>query len=90
MSDLLVGFQSEAKTFGHTLGRVQKGGFRGHAVEGVIDFDGRELLGIEGEHFAVGKFVGIEVSLPLLVGVSGSADAKLTRARNGRPPWSVN
>lgn len=90
VSDFLVGLQGEAKAFRDALGEVQKRAFGGHAVEGVIDFDGRELLGIEAEHFTVGKFFGIEISFPLLVGVSGSADAKLARARNGRPPRSVN
>src|SRR6266404_9565483 len=86
VGDLLVGLQREAKAFRYALGPVQKRGLGGHAIETVIDFDRRELLRVEGEHFAVRKFVGIEVSLPLLVGVSGSADAKLTRARNGRSP----
>src|SRR6267142_6244980 len=85
--DLLVGLQGEAKAFRYALGPVQERALGGHAIEAVIDFDRRELLGVEVEHLAVGKFVGIEISLPLLVGVSGSADAKLTRARNRRPPW---
>src|SRR5882672_5362816 len=90
VGDLLVDLQGEAKAFRYALGPVQERALGGHAIEAVIDFDRRELLGVEVEHLAVGKFVGIEISLPLLVGVAGSADAKLTRARNRRPPWSVN
>jgi hypothetical protein len=43
----------------------------------VIDFDGRELLGVKAEHFAVGKLLRIEVALPLFVGISRSAYVKL-------------
>ena len=87
MGDLLVGLQSEAKAFRHALGPIQKGVLGGHAIETVIDFDRRELLGIEAEHFAVGKLPWIEAALPLLIGVSGSAHAKLSWVRDRRPPW---
>src|SRR6266850_5315635 len=77
VGDLLIGLQGKAKAFRYALGPVQESALGGHAIETVIDFDCRELFRVEGEHFAVGKFVGIEISLPLLVGVSGSADTKL-------------
>jgi hypothetical protein len=38
----------------------------------VIDFDRGELLGVEGEHFAIRKLLGVKVPLPLLVGVPRS------------------
>jgi hypothetical protein len=72
--DLLVGLQSEAKTLGDALGPVQKRGLGGHAIEAVIDFDRGELLGVESEHFAIRKLLGVKVSLPLLIGVSRSPD----------------
>ena len=87
MGDLLVGLQSEAKAFRHALGPIQKGVLGGRAIETEIDFDRRELLGIEAEHLAVGKLPWIEAALPLLIGVSGSAHAKLSRVRDRRPPW---
>jgi hypothetical protein len=90
VGDLLVDLQGEAKAFRYALGPVQERILGGHAIEAVIDFDRRELLRVKGEHFTVGKFVGIKISLPLLVGVSGSADTKLTRPRNRIPPWSTN
>lgn len=88
MRDLLVGFEGETKTFRDALCPTEKHGFRGHAIEAVIDFDGRELFGVEREHLLVRKFFRIEVSLPLFVGVAGSADAELAGAWNGRPPRS--
>jgi hypothetical protein len=75
--DFLVGLQCEAKAFRNAFCEVQKRVFRGHAVEGVIDFDGGKVLRVEAEHFAVGELLGIEIALPLFIGVSGSADAKL-------------
>ena len=86
VSDLLVGLQGEAKAFGDAFRPLQKHVFRGHAIETVIDLDRRELLGVEGEHFAVRKLLGIKTAFPLFIGVSGSPDSKLARARNGRPP----
>jgi hypothetical protein len=53
-------------------------------IEAVIDLNGAKLLGVEAKHLLVGKFFGIEGSLPLFVGVARRADAKLTLARNGR------
>jgi hypothetical protein len=72
--DLLVGLQSETKSFGDALGPIQKRGLSGHAIEAVIDFDRGELLGVEGEHFAIRKLLGVKVPLPLLIGVSRSPD----------------
>jgi hypothetical protein len=72
--DLLVGLQSETKSFGDALGPVQKRGLSGHAIEAVIDFDRGELRGVEGEHFAIRKLLGVKVPLPLLIGVSRSPD----------------
>src|SRR5467141_885298 len=89
VGDLLVDLQGEAKTFWYALGPVQQRALGGHAIETVIDFDCRELLGVEGEHFAVRKLLGVEATLPLFVRVSGSAYAKLAWARNRIPPWSA-
>src|SRR5216684_1234061 len=86
VGDLLVDLQGEAKAFRYALGPVQERALGGHAIETVIDFDCRELLRVEGEHFAVRKLLWVEAALPLLIGVSGSADTKLARARNGRSP----
>ena len=83
MSDLLIGFQGEAKTFGDTLGPAEEDGFRRHAIETVIDFDGGKLLSVEGEHVLVRKFFWIEAAFPLFVGITGSTDAELASARNG-------
>src|SRR5208282_2293637 len=44
------------------------------------------MFGVEGKHLAVGQFFRIEAALPLLVGVAGSADTKLTWSGNGEPP----
>jgi hypothetical protein len=74
VSDLLVGLQSETKTFGDALGPVQKRGLGGHAIETVIDFDRGELRAVEGEHFAIRKLFRVKVPLPLLIGVSRSPD----------------
>jgi len=52
----------------------------------VIDFDRRELLGVETEHFAVWKFLGVKAPLPLFIGVSRSPNTKLARDRNSAPP----
>jgi hypothetical protein len=52
----------------------------------VIDFNRRELLGVETEHLLVRKLLGIEVALPLFIGVSRSSNTKLARARNDAPP----
>src|SRR6267378_3618557 len=86
--DFLVDLQGKAKALRYALGPVQKRALGGHAIETVIDLDCRELLGVEGEHFAVRKLLGVEATLPLFVGVSGSAYAKLAWARNRMPPWS--
>jgi hypothetical protein len=75
--DFLVGLQGEAEPFGYALRHVQERALAGHAIEAIVDFNRRELLRVEAEHFAVGELLGIEVALPLLVGVSRSADAKL-------------
>jgi hypothetical protein len=72
VSDLLVGLQSETKTFGDTLGPVQKRGLGGHAIEAVIDFDRGELLGVEAEHLLVRQLFRVEAALPLFIGVSRS------------------
>src|SRR6266567_3357801 len=52
----------------------------------VSDFNCRELLGVEAEHFAIGKFLGIKTPLPLFIGVSRSPNKKTARARNNAPP----
>jgi hypothetical protein len=52
----------------------------------VIDFDCRELLGVEGEHFAIRKLLWIEAAFPLLIGISRSPNPQLALARNGTPP----
>ncbi len=86
MSDLLVGFQGEAKALWNSFRPLQEHVLRGHAIETVIDFDRRELLSVETEHFAVRKLLGIEVALPLFVRVPRSPNPKLARARNDAPP----
>ena len=82
VSDLLVGLQGEAKPFRDALRPVQKGSLSGHSIETVIDFDGREMLGVEAEHFAIWKLLGIKTPFPLFVGVSGSPNEKPARAKN--------
>jgi hypothetical protein len=52
----------------------------------VIDFDRRELFGVERKHFAVRKLLRIEVALPLFVGITGCANEELAGTRNGAPP----
>ena len=84
--DLLVGLQGEAEALGDALCPVQERRLGRHTIETMIDFDGGELLGVEAEHFAVRKLLRIEIALPLLIGVSRSADVKLACVRNGVPP----
>lgn len=88
VGDLLIGFQREAESWRDGFRPIEQQLFGGHAIEAVIDFDGGEPLAIEIEHFAIGKFFGIEVALPLFVRVAGSADAKLAGLGNERPPCS--
>ena len=73
VSDLLVGLQSETKTFRHALGPIQKRGLGGHAIETMIDFDGGELLGIEAKHLLVRQLFRVKIALPLLIGISRSS-----------------
>ena len=80
---MLIGFESEAKTLGDAFGPTEKDGFGRHAIEAVIDFDGGELFAVKREHFFVGKSFRIEGALPLLVRVTGSADAECSGAGNG-------
>src|SRR5437016_6283914 len=91
MGDLLVGLQSEAKAFGNSFRPLQEQVLCGHAIETVIDFDRRELLGVEGKHFAVRKFLGVKTPLPLFIRVSRSPNKKPTCARNGctSVPWHL-
>src|SRR5207237_1243398 len=42
----------------------------GHAVEGVVDLDGGEARGVEGEHLRLLHLLGIEAPLPFLVAVA--------------------
>jgi len=77
VGDLLIGFESEAETFGDTFGPAEEDRFGRHAVETVIDFDGGKLFAVEREHVFVRKFFRIEGALPLFVGVAGSADVEL-------------
>ncbi len=86
MSDLLVGLHGEAKAFGNSFRPLQEHVLRRHAIKTVIDFDRRELLSVETEHFAIRKLLGIKIPLPLFIGVSRSPDTKLARARNVAPP----
>lgn len=86
--DLLIGFERKTKTRGDLIGPANEDGFARHAVETVIDFDGGELLAVEGEHLLVRKFFRVEGALPLFVGVTGSADAECGGARNGGLPES--
>ena len=91
VSDLLVGLQGEAKAFGNSFRPLQEQILCRHAIETVIDFDRRELLGVEGEHFTVWKFLGVKTSLPLFIRVSRSPNKKPTCARNGctSVPWHL-
>src|SRR5260370_18860445 len=91
VSDLLVDLQGEAKAFGNALRPVQKRRLRGHVIEGVIDFNGRELLGVEAEQLAIRKLLGIKTAFPLFIGVSRSPDTKPARGRNGgtSKPWHL-
>ena len=86
VSDLLVGLQGEAKAFRNAFRPLLEQVFCGHAIETVIDFNCRELLGVEAEHVAIRKLLGVKTALPLFVGVSGSPNKKPARARNGTPP----
>src|SRR5713226_5479066 len=86
MRDFLVGLQGEAEPFGYALRHVQERALGWHAIEGVVDFNSRELLGVETEHFAVGELLGIEVAFPLFIGVSRSPNTKLAHPRNSAPP----
>src|SRR5262249_43551073 len=45
-----------------------------HPVEGVVDLDRGEALGIVGEHLARGELLGIERAAPFGVVVAGGAD----------------
>src|SRR5260370_16094990 len=65
VSDLLVDLQGEAKAFGNALRPVKEHVLGRHAIETVIDFDRRELLGVEGKHFAVRKFLRVKTPFPL-------------------------
>lgn len=87
--DLLVGFQREPEPFGNALRPLLEQVFRRHAIKAVIDFDGLELPRIVGEHLAVGKVLRVKAPLPRLVGVAGSAHAKLPGLRNRTPPRIV-
>ena len=84
--DLLIGFQSETKSFRNTLDPIQKSCLGGHPIKTVVDFNRRKLFGVKVEHFALWKLLRIEAPLPLLVGVSRSADAKLAQVRDDAPP----
>src|SRR5881296_3697239 len=86
VSDLLVGLQGEAKALRNAFRPLQEQVFCGHTIETVIDFNRRELLGVEAEHVAIWKLLGVKTALPLFVGVSGSPNKKPARARNGAPP----
>src|SRR3989442_4679474 len=77
--DLLIGLQGEAKAFWNDLRPLQEQVLCRHAVERAIDFDGGELLGVEVEHFTLGQLLGIKIPLPLLIGVSRSANKKPAR-----------
>src|SRR6266566_1382325 len=86
VSDLLVGLQGEAKTFRNAFRPLLEQVFCGHAIETVIDFNCRELLGVEAEHVAIRKLLGVKTPLPLFIGVSRSPNKKTARARNNAPP----
>jgi hypothetical protein len=86
VSDLLVGLQGEAKAFGNSFRPLQEHVLGRHAIETVIDFDRRELLGVELKHLAVRKLFRVKTSLPLFIGVSRSPNQKPARARNDAPP----
>src|SRR4029453_3285505 len=45
-----------------------------HPVEGVVDFDRVEALGVVGEHLVGRELLGIERTAPLRIVVAGGAD----------------
>ena len=49
----------------------------GHAIEGVVDLDRLEPLGVVTQHLLVRQFLRIEAPLPFLVGVAARADLDL-------------
>ncbi len=55
----------------HRLGR--------HAVEGVVDLDGRQTFGVVPQHGVPLEFLGIELSQPLLVGKAARSRQQLHR-----------
>src|SRR5207237_5696217 len=78
-------YESEARRRG---GVPAGDGLRvGHAVERVVDFDGREPLRVVLEHLRLGELRGIERPLPLGKVVARGADADAHRRAMRRAFW---
>ena len=67
VGDLLIGLHREAKSLGNAQRPTLQSRFRGHSIERIIDFDGRKVFCVEGQHLVVGEFLRIKAAFPLLI-----------------------
>ena len=92
------GLDREPEVFRRLRGPVLQHRHLGHPVEGIVDLDGGQALGIVGQHGIGLDGLGIEGPLPFLVGIATrtcqhlcchwpALQAAITPARPA-PPWS--
>src|SRR4029453_4004786 len=68
------GLQREREPLGRTRRPAVEQRLGRHPVEGVVDFDRVEALGVVGEHLVGRELLGIERTAPLRLVVAGGAD----------------
>ena len=77
MGDLPRCFQDELEIGGDIARPRFKDRHAGHAVKGVVYLDRSKTLAVIMEHSFRGQVIGIETSLPLLVGIAACADVEV-------------
>ena len=75
--DPLRGLEHELEIGGNLGGPCFQDRRLGHAIKRVVDLDRAETLAVESEHLLVRQFIGIERTLPFLVGIAAGADVEV-------------
>src|SRR5262245_54704140 len=77
VGQLLVELEGELEPARHAVGPLADRALGRHAIERVVDLDGRKLPSVESEHLPRREPGRIERALPGRIGVTGGADAEL-------------
>src|SRR5574341_2060602 len=87
VGDEPAGLDGKDKTLGNALAPRHKRLLCGEPVERVVQLDGVELLGVEGEPLVVGELTRVEQLAPMWIDVTAGADEQAPAHLTSSGPW---